>query len=62
MPSKDKYTVLLPTYNERDNIAIIVWLLIRTLDARYGHAFSGATAMCHAGCYTTVVVLQRDQL
>lgn len=25
-----KYSVLLPTYNERDNIAIIVWLLVRT--------------------------------
>lgn len=37
MPSKDKqtlYTVLLPTYNERDNIAIVVWLLIRTFVAR----------------------------
>ena len=34
MPSKDKHTVLLPTYNERDNIAIVVWLLIRTFTAR----------------------------
>ena len=25
-----KYSVLLPTYNERDNIALIVWLLIKT--------------------------------
>ncbi|KAK3243973.1 dolichol-P-mannose synthesis, variant 2 [Cymbomonas tetramitiformis] len=25
-----KYSVLLPTYNERDNIGIIVWLLVRT--------------------------------
>jgi len=33
MPSKEKYTVLLPTYNERDNIAIVVWLLIRTFTA-----------------------------
>ncbi len=23
-----KYSVLLPTYNERDNIALIVWLLV----------------------------------
>ncbi|KAA6426353.1 MAG: dolichol-phosphate mannosyltransferase [Trebouxia sp. A1-2] len=30
MPSKDKYSVLLPTYNERDNIAIVVWLLVKT--------------------------------
>ena len=35
MPSKAKYSVLLPTYNERDNIAIVVWLLIRTFTARY---------------------------
>nr|CAG4637267.1 EOG090X0B9X [Ceriodaphnia reticulata]SVE73127.1 EOG090X0B9X [Ceriodaphnia reticulata] len=25
----DKYTVLLPTYNEKDNLPIIVWLLIK---------------------------------
>ena len=29
-----KYTILLPTYNERENIALIVWLLIRTLKER----------------------------
>mmetsp|Transcript_14210 Transcript_14210/g.36316 ORF Transcript_14210/g.36316 Transcript_14210/m.36316 type:complete len:241 (+) Transcript_14210:25-747(+) len=26
---KDKYSVLLPTYNERDNLPLIVWLLMR---------------------------------
>lgn len=31
-----KYTVLLPTYNERDNIALIVWMLIRVFDKGYG--------------------------
>ncbi|KAL8716309.1 MAG: hypothetical protein Q9220_000214 [cf. Caloplaca sp. 1 TL-2023] len=30
MASKDKYTVILPTYNERRNLPIIVWLLHRT--------------------------------
>uniref|UniRef100_UPI00398F3E7F dolichol-phosphate mannosyltransferase subunit 1 isoform X2 n=1 Tax=Pristiophorus japonicus TaxID=55135 RepID=UPI00398F3E7F len=25
----DKYSVLLPTYNERDNLPLIVWLLVR---------------------------------
>ena len=25
----DKYTVLLPTYNERENLPLIVWLLVR---------------------------------
>ena len=35
MPAKEKYSVLLPTYNERDNIAIVVWLLVRTFTERY---------------------------
>ena len=25
----DKYSVLLPTYNERENLPIIVWLLVK---------------------------------
>lgn len=28
--SKDKYSVILPTYNERRNLPIITWLLNRT--------------------------------
>lgn len=28
----NKYSVLLPTYNERDNIAIIVWLLVEVFE------------------------------
>lgn len=31
-PSSDKYSVLLPTYNERRNLPIIVWLLARMFD------------------------------
>ena len=27
-----KYTVLLPTYNERENLPIIVWLLVKHLE------------------------------
>ena len=27
--ARDKYSVLLPTYNERDNLPIIVWLLVK---------------------------------
>ncbi|KAI9875431.1 MAG: dolichol-P-mannose synthesis [Pleopsidium flavum] len=30
MATKDKYTVILPTYNERRNLPIITWLLNRT--------------------------------
>ncbi|KAK3086650.1 hypothetical protein FSP39_021391 [Pinctada imbricata] len=29
MASKDKYSVLLPTYNERENLPIIVWLIVK---------------------------------
>jgi dolichol-phosphate mannosyltransferase len=29
-PQKTKYTVILPTYNERKNLPIIIWLLART--------------------------------
>ena len=29
---KMKYSILLPTYNERENLPIIVWLLVNTLD------------------------------
>lgn len=27
-----KYSVLLPTYNERENIGLIVWLLVQTFE------------------------------
>ena len=29
----DKYSVLLPTYNEKENLPIIVWLLVKTFTA-----------------------------
>jgi len=29
---KDKYSVLLPTYNEKENLPIITWLLVKHLD------------------------------
>ncbi|KJE97287.1 dolichyl-phosphate mannosyltransferase [Capsaspora owczarzaki ATCC 30864] len=29
----DKYSVLLPTYNERENLPLIVWLLVRAFEA-----------------------------
>jgi dolichol-phosphate mannosyltransferase len=28
--AKDKYSVILPTYNERRNLPIVTWLLHRT--------------------------------
>lgn len=35
MPDKEKnkYSILMPTYNERENLPIIVWLIIKYLDA-----------------------------
>jgi len=33
--SGDKYTVLLPTYNERKNLPIITWLLAKTFNEKY---------------------------
>lgn len=30
--SEDKYSILLPTYNERENLPLIVWLLVKYLD------------------------------
>ncbi|KAM5246325.1 dolichol-phosphate mannosyltransferase subunit 1 isoform 2-T2 [Ctenodactylus gundi] len=29
-PPQDKYSVLLPTYNERENLPLIVWLLVKS--------------------------------
>lgn len=31
----DKFSVLLPTYNERENLPLVVWLLARTFQERY---------------------------
>ncbi|XP_076031492.1 dolichyl-phosphate mannosyltransferase subunit 1 [Oratosquilla oratoria] len=36
--SENKYTVLLPTYNERENLPIIVWLLCKSFEES-GHDF-----------------------
>jgi hypothetical protein len=37
--SGDKYTVLLPTYNERKNLPIITWLLAKTFEEKYTPPF-----------------------
>lgn len=31
----DKYSVILPTYNERRNLPVIVWLLAKTFEAQW---------------------------
>lgn len=33
--AKNKYSVILPTYNERRNLPIVAWLLNRTFSERY---------------------------
>lgn len=33
-PQQDKYSVLLPTYNERENLPLIVWLLVKSFSER----------------------------
>jgi dolichol-phosphate mannosyltransferase len=35
MAKGDKYSVLLPTYQERKNLPIIVWLLQKTFAEKY---------------------------
>lgn len=30
--TRDKYSVILPTYNERRNLPIVIWLLVRTFN------------------------------
>lgn len=34
-PSKNTYSVILPTFNERQNLPIITWLLQRTFTEKY---------------------------
>lgn len=35
VPKGDKYSVILPTYNERSNLPIITWLLARMFEEKY---------------------------
>lgn len=32
MPDQDKYSILLPTYNERENLPIIVYLINKAFE------------------------------
>lgn len=34
-PGKLKYSVLLPTYNERENLPLIIWLLEKAFREKY---------------------------
>lgn len=35
MSGQHKYSVLLPTYNERENLPVIIWLLTKTFQEKY---------------------------
>lgn len=43
------YSILLPTYNERDNLPIIVWLIVKYMRERYNNAVPMVhdTPQCH---------------
>ena len=43
--SRHKYSILLPTYNERENIALIIWLIVKYLDERY-LSFVSSNTIC----------------
>ena len=32
---KDKYSILIPTYEERENLPLITWLLMKMADEKY---------------------------
>lgn len=34
LAGSDKYSVILPTYNERKNLPVIVWLLAKTFERK----------------------------
>lgn len=36
-PNTHKYSVILPTYNERKNLPIIIWLLAKVFQEKYVH-------------------------
>lgn len=35
MSESNKYSILLPTYNEKENLPIIIWLLVKYLNERF---------------------------
>jgi fibrillarin-like rRNA methylase len=49
--AKDKYSVLLPTYNERKNLPIITWLLAKTFEEQYV-AFASDVALLYTDIAT----------
>lgn len=42
----NKYSILLPTYNEKDNLPIIIWLILQYMDARLVDLYSCHNIVC----------------
>ena len=50
-----KYSVLLPTYNERENIALIVWLLVEVFEEKcVGQGWGSQGARCRHVASATI--------
>lgn len=56
-----RVSVLLPTYNERDNLPLVVWLLERTLSDRYrAQPQSRGVAGARSGMKNILLPFPRD--
>jgi hypothetical protein len=42
-----QYSVLLPTYNERENLPIVLWLINRAFQDAYAHAHTHTETNTH---------------
>ena len=68
MASKgDKYSVILPTYNERRNLPIIAWLLNRTFSEKYApsNSFSSQLRYRKSRVYSddgSIIILTQRRL
>lgn len=55
-PNTHKYSVILPTYNERKNLPIIIWLLAKVFEEK---CVAGCVEALHAlSCNRSVVSLR----
>lgn len=43
MGPENKYSILLPTYNEKENLPIIIWLIVKYMNERYLEVRNNAT-------------------
>jgi len=57
------YSVLLPTYNEHDNLPLIIWLLVKTFQSRWVllHRVQRCVCVCCGPTLTWRLKLLRGQ-